>query len=167
MSIYSNHAAFGLRNVDGTDTNCRSRILGLFSFLLCQRRLSGLLGFIFRRFGLCREVFGHYIFLRIEIPQDANQIRRTQRESDPSYFLGRGFGRCDPDYLALHIDEWAAGVAWIELGIGLNPRARTGIWELVDGTYNPFGYAEEHRLARISHREHLLPLSHRRCVGKH
>src|SRR5580698_10562312 len=74
MSIYSNHAAFGLRNVDGADTNCRSRILGFFSFLLCQRRLSGLLGFIFRRFGLCREVFGHYILLRIEIPQDANPI---------------------------------------------------------------------------------------------
>lgn len=85
-------------------------------------------------------------------------MSRTQRECDSSNgFVIRSFRGYANDFAAA-VQQWAAGIPWIESSVGLNPGFLARGRKLSGGADNPFGHREGHAFRRMSNGEDGCPL---------
>jgi len=95
----------------------------------------------------------------VETAEDFEEVAGTEGKADAGDFFADNFGGVETDDFATGVEERTAGIARIDLGIGLNPGARASVGKVPDGTDDALGDAEKHAIAGIADRENGFTLA--------
>src|SRR5882724_4421079 len=123
----------------------------------------------FGRCGLARDRrsdVGRRSHIGIKAAKNIKKIGGAESETDAVGIFSDEFQRVDADNLPASIEKWAATVAGIDGGIGLNPGSLAGVRKFSNGADDTLRDAEQHGIARIADGEHAFALANAGGVGE-